>query len=143
MLVKFKKLLPTATIPTKAYPTDAGFDLYAAETAVIRPGETVKVNTGIACAPPQGYFFKVFDRSSMGSKGILVNAGVIDNSYRGPIIVCLTNLSNGDDYDTHTINVGDKIAQMVLLPSYEVIATEVEDLDESERGDKGFGSSGK
>lgn len=141
--IYFKKLHPDSIIPTKAYEADAGMDLYAYEPTVIRPGETVKVKTGIACAIAEGGFLKVFDRSSLGSKGIIVTAGVIDAGYRNELLVCLHNLRQGNDDDTYVIQKGDKIAQMVLLPVYPVTIKEVEELPTSERGEKGFGSSGK
>jgi dUTP pyrophosphatase len=119
-----------------------GFDLYANENAVIRPGETVKIKTGVKAQPSPGYFFLVRDRSSMGSKGLVVTAGVIDNAYRGELIVCLCNTNQGWDDLTYTINKGDKIAQMILLPSY-VVEETVGKVGESDRGEKGFGSSGK
>ena len=129
-------------IPTKAHKTDEGYDLYSNENVPIRPGETVKINTGICLGLPEGYWAKIFDRSSVGSKGLLVNAGVIDNSYRGLVIVCMTNLSNGTEDDTYLINKGDKIAQFVLLRHNHKDIVVVDSLEETERGEKGFGSSG-
>lgn len=139
-VIRFKSL--GGKIPTKAHNTDAGYDLYSNENVVVRPGETVKVKTGICVGFPQGYWGKVFDRSSVGSRGLLVNAGVIDQSYRGEIVVCLTNLSNGSDDDTFIIHKGYKIAQMVLMQNIHFDIVEVDELEETERGEKGFGSSG-
>lgn len=130
-------------IPTKAHKTDEGYDLYSNENVVIRPGETVKVHTGICLGLPEGYWAKIFDRSSVGSQGLLVNAGVIDNSYTGEVIVCMTNLSNGTEDDTFIITKGDKIAQFVLMRHNHKDIVEVNSLEETERGEKGFGSSGK
>ena len=130
-------------IPTKAHKTDEGYDLYSNENVIIRPGETVKVHTGICLGLPKGYWAKIFDRSSVGSKGLLVNAGVIDNSYTGEVIVCMTNLSNGTEDDTFIITKGDKIAQFVLMRHNHKDIVEVNSLEETERGEKGFGSSGK
>lgn len=138
--LRFKSL--GGKIPTKAHKTDVGYDLYSNENTVVRPGETVKVKTGVCVGFPIGYWGKIFDRSSVGSKGLLVNAGVIDPSYRGEIIVCLTNLSNGSDDDTFIINKGDKIAQMVLMDNIHFDIVEVDKLETTERGEKGFGSSG-
>lgn len=138
--IRFKSL--GGKIPTKAHKTDAGYDLYSNENTVVRPGETVKVKTGICVGFPEGYWGKVFDRSSVGSKGLLVNAGVIDQGYISEIIVCLTNLSNGSDDDTFIINKGDKIAQMVLMQNIHFDIVEVDELEETDRGEKGFGSSG-
>lgn len=135
------KLTDTAKIPDKAYKGDAGFDLYADEDVVIRPGETKKISTGISYVLSEGYFLKIFDRSSVGSKGLLVNAGVLDAMYRGPVIVCMTNLRQGGDEDTFIINRGDKIAQMVVLPVPEVSIKLLNEVNTTNRGDRGFGSS--
>lgn len=129
-------------IPTKAYDKDEGYDLYANESVVIRPGETVKIKTGICLGLPDGYWAKIFDRSSVGSKGLLVNAGVIDQNYIGELIVCMTNLSNGSEDDTYLINVGDKIAQFVLMRHNHKDIIIVDSLDTTQRGQNGFGSSG-
>ena len=128
--------------PSKAHPSDAGFDIYAYENVVIRPGETVKIKTGVRAEPSPGYFFLIRDRSSVGSKGIIVSGGIVDNAYRGEILVCLCNTNQGGEDYTYLINKGDKIAQLILLPSYEV-ETKVGKVSSSDRGEKGFGSSGK
>jgi len=129
-------------IPTKAHKTDEGYDLYSNENIAIRPGETVKISTGICLGLPEGYWAKIYDRSSMAAKGLLVGGGVIDMGYRGEVLVCMTNLSNGLEDDTYLINKGDKIAQFVLKRHNHKDIVEVDSLDETERGEKGFGSSG-
>jgi dUTP pyrophosphatase len=136
------ELLDGAKMPVRATAGAAGYDLYANESVVIRPGETVKIKTGICLGLPDGYWAKIFDRSSVGSKGLLVNAGVIDQNYIGEVIVCMTNLSNGSEDDTYLINTCDKIAQFVLMRHYHKDITTVDSLYTTERGDKGFGSSG-
>ena len=165
--LKVKKLDSRATVPTKNHLSDAAFDLYACCWSDIRieSGQTVKIPTQIAVEIPEGYYGQIFDRSSMGAKGIHVHGGVIDGSYRGEIMVCLQNTNldtedftvyhtNGDgetDYNRYkavdpcryTIKHGDKIAQMVLLPVPQVEVVEVQELNESDRGVKGFGSSGR
>lgn len=141
--MKVKKLHQYAITPTKANPGDAGFDLYFQNipdlTALyIRPHSTVKIDTGISIELPSGTYGLIADRSSMGSKGIKVMGGVIDNGYRGNIIVCLCNLTPNDI----TVSPGDKIAQLLILPLLETTIEETDDLSRTERGDKGFGSSG-
>jgi dUTP pyrophosphatase len=164
-MLKVKLLHPEAQAPTVAYAgSDLGFDLYSIEDVVLEPGVPVKVRTGIAVEGPPGWGFVLGDRSSMASKGVTYAGGRIDADYRGEILVCLINV-NQPGYslrmsrDTHglvtevslersdvsvTIRKGDKIAQMspfearTLLP-----VTVVEELSSSDRGGKGFGSSGR
>lgn len=122
----------------KAYKGDAGFDLYSAETRTVYGNTSVKIKTGISVAIPEGYFGKVFDRSSIATQTpFLVKAGVIDSGYRGEIIVVLQNLK----VDPWQITTGQKIAQMVVLPVPEFKIEPVDELPEEDRGDKGFGSS--
>lgn len=139
--IKFKKLSEDAIIPTKAHASDIGLDLYAAEDHILMQGWPTKISTKIACEFPKGIAGLILDRSSMGAKGIKVMGGVIDQAYRGELIVCLIEL-NRSTIMPITISKGDKIAQLVLIPSYEVNITETEELNETDRGSKGFGSSG-
>ncbi len=101
--------------------------------------EIVAVSTQIAVEIPEGYYGQIADRSSMGKRGIKVFGGVIDSGYRGELVVCLGNLSTTD----HTIEHGDKIAQLLLLPVATPQVEEVDELSDSERGERGFGSSGR
>lgn len=137
--VKVKKLVPQAKSPTKVHLTDAGFDLYNVTTEVLGPGEQRTFHTGVAVAAPDGHYLQIHDRSSMGKKGIKVMGGVIDESYRGEVLVMLNNISDDDVI----IQAGDKIAQFVILPVPTAQIVEVEELEDSERGEKGFGSSGR
>lgn len=139
-MLRVKKLNNDAVVPSQPKPGDAGYDLYASKQTTITTNRVGKVPTGIAIQIPEGYFAKIFDRSGfftnvMGSTG----AGVIDNGYRGEIIVCMYN---GTDMPI-TINKGEKFAQMVLLPIVEFPVEEVDSLEDSERGDAGFGSTGQ
>lgn len=130
----FKKLHPDAKL-TRGSEWAAGYDLYATESGVVRDS-TQKFHTGIAVEIPPGYVGLIRDRSSLGSKGIVVSGGVIDSDYRGEILVCLTSLC----YDRNqTVRVGDKIAQLVIVPCFQGEPTEVEALSETTRGTKGFG----
>ena len=138
--VKFKKLVETAKCPTKAHPTDAGADL----TAVSREwNEELKCwiyGTGIATEIPEGYVGLVFPRSSIRKYTLAqCNAvGVIDSSYRGEIMVSYKLTSDVEKI----YNIGDKIAQFIILPYPEVSYTEVESLSETDRGENGHGSLG-
>lgn len=116
---KIKKLYEDTIIPTKGSEYSAGYDLYArlnpAEVLIIAPHATVKVGTGIAICPPNGMFGAIFARSGLATKQGLRPAncvGVVDEDYRGEVIVALHN----DSEEVRTINNGDRIAQLVLLP---------------------------
>ena len=137
--IPVKKISESATLPTKTTSNDAGWDLYSLEDVTILKNTTSLINTGIAMAIPNGYVGLIWDRSSMGVKGIHRHAGVVDAGYRGYIKVCLHNTTG----ETYHVNRGDRIAQMIIqeVPTFHML--EVDDLDDSERGGGGFGSSGK
>lgn len=145
MQIKIKKLNPNAKTPTRGSKQAAGYDIYACletETAAIPAHCTVKVPTGISMAIPEGYFGAIFARSGLASKQGLRPAncvGVIDSDYRGEFIVMLHN----DTDEQKTIENGDRIGQLVILPYMSVEFEETDSLDETERGTGGFGSSGK
>lgn len=143
MRVEVKKLSETAILPLRGSSQAAGYDLHAdiSEKLVIRPGETVKVETGLAFALPEGYFGGIFARSGLSAKKGLRPAnctGVVDSDYRGPVIVALHN----DSKTEQVIEPGERIAQMILLPYLTAEFEEVENLDETARGEGGFGSTG-
>lgn len=138
--MKIKLLSNNAIIPTRANPTDAGLDLYTVEGKCLMPMERYAFATDIAMAIPEGYYGLIGDRSGKAlSHGLHVLGGRVDSAYRGNIKVILVNLSNSPVI----INVHDKIAQMtiekVLIESLEV----VDSLEQTDRGEKGFGSSGQ
>ncbi len=140
MPLQVKLLSKNATLPQKAHSGDLGYDLYAGESAAIFPGETKVVKTGIAIQFPAGYGGVIKDRSSVATKkGLFTVAGVIDNGYIGEICIALYN---GTDSLIH-VAPGEKIAQLVLIPT---VNFEVEEVDEvvsaDQRGDGGFGSTG-
>ena len=146
--IRIKKLTSTAQIPFKAHDYDAGFDLHADEDATVKAGQTILISTGIAMEIPKGFVGLIWDRSSMGVKGIHRFAGVIDSGYRGEVKVWLSNFSYGlKDWPhyhvQYDIKRGDRIAQLVVqqIPLMRVI--EVEELEDSARSCGGFGSSGK
>lgn len=140
--LKVKILKKNAVAPCAAHPgTDLGYDLYASEEVVIKLGEQMVVHTGIALGFPEGFGGIIKDRSSMASKKIYTSAGVIDNGYQGEIKVLLRNEGMSPFY---LVLAGEKIAQLILTEVHTVSKVLIVDTFEaSERGDKGFGSSGK
>ena len=139
MEIKVQKLSEYATMPSKSNQSDAGWDLYAAEDAIIEPSQTELIGTDIAMAIPEGYVGLIWDRSGMATKrGMHRFAGVIDSGYRGPIKVCLWNSTQ----EHCIINKGERIAQILFqaVPDFPII--EVQNLDKTSRGSHGFGSTG-
>lgn len=144
LTVPLKKLRENARIPTRGSSAAAGYDLYACldEPVVIAPHTTVRIGTGITAALPDGYFAACFARSGLASRQGLRPAncvGVVDSDYRGEYIVALYN----DSDVPRTVSDGDRIAQLVVMPSLAVEFCEVEALSETERGAGGFGSTGQ
>ena len=128
--------------PHRANPQDAGADLYAAESVTLAPGERALVGTGTAIALPAGTVGLIAPRSGLAAKhGItIVNApGIIDAGYRGELKVSLLNTDSSQSY---SIEAGDRIAQLLVMPIPAVTFTPVDVLPDGERGDRGFGSSG-
>ena len=137
-----QRLDPTVELPSYAYLGDAGLDLRSAEDVVLAPHERRLISTGLAIAIPEGYAGFVQPRSGMALKQGLSMAntpGLVDSHYRGELKVCAINL---DDEKPITITQGDRIAQLVILPVPQVTLQEVDQLDETDRGTGGFGSSG-
>ena len=155
MNVKIKKLDERAIIPTYAHAGDAGMDIYALldeEETFIAPGDTKFINTGIAMAIPEGFVGLIFPRSGLACKRDLSLAncvGVIDSGYRGEIKVALHNHAesiHGYEVDpffaTQSIKNGERIAQMVIMPFVSANLEVNDNLDDTDRGTGGFGSSG-
>ena len=136
-----QRLRDDAVVPTQAYRGDAGLDLTACERVELQPGERAVVGTGLAVAIPEGFAGFVQPRSGLAAKhGItIVNTpGLVDSGYRGELRVVLHNT----DLETpFLVEPGMRIAQLVVVPIAEVEPTEVDELPESERGVRGFGSS--
>ena len=144
MTIKIKKLTENAIIPTRGSKYAAGVDLYACidKPIEIQPHETVKIGTGLAMELPTGYFGAIFARSGLATKQGLRPAncvGCCDSDYRGDYIVPLHN----DTDITQTVIPNERIAQLVIMPYLPVDFTEVDELTETERGDGGFGHTGK
>ena len=136
-----RRLRPDAQVPTRAYTGDAGIDLAACERVELAPGERALVPTGLAVAIPAGYAGYVQPRSGLATKhglSIVNTPGLVDSGYRGELLV---NLLNTDPREPFVVEPGMRIAQLVVLAVPDVEPVEVEELPESERGDRGFGSS--
>lgn len=129
-----------ATLPARAHDTDAGLDLYSRTTEGMMPGQSAVFDTGVHIELPHGCYARVEGRSGLNIKyGIVVPSGIIDNSYRGSIIVKLYNLSQED----YIVSAGDRIAQLIIekceTPEIEI----VDSLDETDRQNSGLGSTGR
>lgn len=152
--VEFTRMFPGVPLPTRAHPTDAGVDLTSIgfvdkngtriETRgreAIAPGETLTIRTGIKCAIPAGYVGLLVVRSSLGVKrglSLANDVGVIDADYRGEILVCLRNTTKSQIL----LQLGERVAQLVVVPVNTAPWVEVDDLGETARGAGGFGSTG-
>lgn len=137
-------LAPGTPLPAYAHNDDAGMDLTAHIEAplTLTPGEMSPLfGTGVACALPSGYFGLLVPRSSLGKKGLVFanTVGIIDNGYRGEIKVRLVNISS----TPQTVDPGERVVQLVLLPYVQAQLIPVETLPETARGEGGFGSTGK
>jgi len=145
-MIKIKRLTETAKVPTKAHEEDAGYDLYADEDKIIPAQSRESIHTNIAIELPdlqeedKEIYVRLAPRSGLSVKsGIDIFGGVIDRGYTGELVVCMFNSSK----EEFKVNKGDKIAQMIPTIIYKDNLVEVTELQESKRGEKGFGSSGK
>lgn len=141
--IRVKKLNPAAMLPTYGTPGAAGADLYAclSEPVTIAPGETFWVPTGLSLEIPSGYAGLVFARSSMGARRGLAPAnkvGVIDSDYRGEVRVVLLNHSS----QNQTVSPGERVAQLLITPVLAPAFILAEELEQTQRGSGGFGSTG-
>ena len=143
-VVKVAKTDPAARMPTKGSAHAAGWDLYCLEDTVVNFRSSMKLRTGLRVAIPEGFEGQVRARSSLGSKGLILphSIGTIDADYRGELFVLMTWIGEGDSYK---VKSGERIAQLVIAPIPDVQFSEVEidDLGETERGEGGFGSTGR
>lgn len=141
--IKVKKLNDLAKMPSRGSSDAAGYDLYAATDYIIdiAPHSTIKIGTGLSFELPSGTFSAIFARSGIATKRGLRPAnctGIIDADYRGEIIVALHN----DTDELQSVDPGERIAQMILLPFIEMNFEEVDELSDTNRGGGGFGSTG-
>ncbi len=134
-----KKLDPRAKLPCRAHTTDSGADLFALERTVLPPHTIVKVRTGIAVELPENTSGIIWGKSSVESKGIKAMAGLVDAPYRGELLVCMYNLNDTE----FVFEAGQKVAQLVVLPTLYPSFEEVSELSGTTRGEGGFGSTGK
>lgn len=140
--MNIKLLNYEATVPTRGTEYSAGYDLYSCIDATLAPGESVMIGTGIAMEIPESCVGLVFARSGLACKQGLRPAncvGVIDSDYRGEIKVCLHNDANQNRF----IDTGDRIAQLVIVPYMAPELVVVGELGDTERGEGGFGHTGK
>lgn len=142
--VKIKKLNEKAILPTYGSPYSAGADLYACidEDITVEPGKTVFVKTGLAMEIPVGFAAFIYARSGLACKKGLAPAnkvGVVDCDYRGEVMVALHNHSD----EARTVNVGERIAQLVIAPYYTADFCQCDELSDTVRGEGGFGSTGR
>ena len=148
--INIKKMYDNAILPTRAHEDDAGYDLYASASEYgyvsgiigIPPLSSVKIYTGVAFQIPEGYVGLVFARSGLGiNKGLTPRncVGVIDSNYRGEIMV---SLHNDNEKETKEVAIGDRIAQIVVVPYLKYDIHVVDELDDTDRGEEGLGSSG-
>ena len=149
--LKIKRITETAVLPTQNSTQAAGLDLYAdipvgnnilpPQSLLIEPHQTIYVGTGLSMSIPEGFFGAIYARSGLACKQSLRPAncvGVVDSDYRGQVVVALHNDSEEPQVITH----GQRIAQLILQPYFTTTITEVDELDSTDRGEGGFGSTG-
>ena len=138
MELRVKRIHPEAKLPVYGHPGDAGLDLFCVVEREIAPGEVFAVPTGIQVAVPAGHVGLVWDKSGISLKGVHRLAGVIDAGYRGEVQVVMINLGTAP----FAVRKGMKIAQMLVQPVVTVGVVETDSLDDTSRGQGGFGSTG-
>lgn len=137
--LKFQLLNTLAKLPMYDHADDAAFGIFSSENKTLKPMETCLVATGISSEIPNSCFVSIRDRSSMAVKGLHVLAGVVDSGYRGEWKIVMINLSKAK----YEIKIGDKIAQGILQDTAHPTIKLVKKLNTTERGNKGFGSTGR
>ena len=145
LTVRFTRLDPAATPPSRATPSSAGWDLRCLEETIIKKGQSARIRTGIVVAIPQGWEGQIRSRSSLGAKGMIMPNGVgtIDSDYRGELMILATWIGEGEEFH---LSKGERCAQLLLARVPEVVFEEMDGVDElgqTERGSGGFGSSGR
>ena len=141
MTLRFRKVHPDAVLPSYAHPSDAGMDVRSVEDLTIAPGKRALVHTGLVMLLPPKYEAQVRPRSGLALKSgvtVLTTPGTIDSGYRGEVGVILANFGDAD----FPVKKGDKIAQIVIAPVTQPEIVETTEVDETDRGSGGFGSTG-
>lgn len=141
MKLRVKRISAGAKLPVYGHPGDAGMDLFAAEEVVLGAGEVKAVPTGVKMAIPGGYVGLIWAKSGISLQGVHRLAGVVDAGYRGEVKVVMVNLGK----KPYVFKQGQKVAQMLIQPvqAVEVVDVAEDELDETSRGEGGFGSTGK
>ena len=139
MEVKIKKIHPEARMPTQGTSGAACFDLYAIEDTALENGMPAKVRTGLAFEVPAGSCMVVYSRSSSALKGLVLTPLIVDSDYRGELKVPMVNLGA----EAYTIQPGERVAQLCIAPVYTAAFAQADALEETSRGEGGFGSTGK
>lgn len=142
MVLRFKRIHPDAVLPAYAHTSDAGMDIRSVEDIAIPAGKRALVHTGLVMLLPPMYEAQVRPRSGLALKSgvtVLNTPGTIDSGYRGEVGVILANFGDAD----FQVKKGDKIAQVVIAPVTQPEVVETDEIDETDRGAGGFGSTGK
>lgn len=140
MILKVKKLDPEAILPSYAHSWDAGMDMFCMENVTLAPGQVAKIKSGIAVEIPDGFVGLCWDKSGLAMNySIKVLGGVIDSGFRGELIFGVINLGK----EEYTFKKGDKVLQMLIQKVEKTDIVDSEELSETDRGEKGFGSTGK
>lgn len=138
--LKIVRLDKTMKMPAFAHDDDGGFDLYAAKTITIQPGERISIPSGLRMEIPYGFVGFIWDKSGLSHKhGLKTFGGVVDAGYRGEVMIGIMNLGA----EPYTFEKNHKVAQISIQRREEIKIEEVEELSDSERGEGGFGSTGK
>jgi dUTP pyrophosphatase len=137
--LKVKKIHPDAKLPLFQHPGDAGMDLFSAVDDVLEAGEVQAIPTGVKMAIPEGHVGLIWDKSGISLQGVHRLAGVVDAGYRGEVKVVMANLGK----KPYSIKKGMKIAQLLIQPVVAAEVVETDDLDDTSRGQGGFGSTGR
>ncbi len=139
--LEVQRVHPDAKLPFRARGTDAGYDISSIEDKVLLPGTSTPVKTGIKIAAPPGWYYTIDGRSSLWIIGIEPNRGIIDSTYCGETVVSLINFGK----EPYNVKKGERIAQVLLHRQYDGEFAEVEEFspEYNQRGEKGFGSTGK
>lgn len=138
----FEKMDPAAKMPVKAHPTDAGWDIFANEYTKLHPFTTIPVRTGLKCKIPEGWEIQVRCRGSIALKDIIISnsPGTVDSGYRGEIMVLMMNMN--PNYGPYEIDKGQKIAQLIFAPTYDISVKEGVVEQDSDRNSNWNGSTG-